>query len=203
VRFAFLLAALTASFGLTLTACGGSTDEEPSATHTAGNGDVYNDADVAFATEMIPHHAQAVRMVVMAEDRPLEPAMRELLEDIRDAQVSEVEVMVDWLTAWGEKIPETSLDHSSAHDDGMGHGDDADDMPGMMSAEELQDLEDATDSGFQEMWLRMMIEHHEGAIEMAEEEQEDGRFKTALTMARNIFQAQKAEIAIMEDLLGS
>ncbi|HET7691124.1 MAG TPA: DUF305 domain-containing protein [Nocardioidaceae bacterium] len=194
--------ALALALGLTLTACGGSSDDEPAAARTASNGDVYNDADVAFATDMIPHHAQAVMMVVMAQDRTLDPAMRELLDGIRETQVSEVETMVDWLTAWGQEIPETSLDHSSAHDDSMDHGD-MGDMPGMMSGEELDELENSSDDAFADMWLRMMIEHHEGAIEMAEQEQEDGVFRPALTLARNIVKTQQAEIATMEDLLDS
>lgn len=175
---------------LLLTACGGDPQDEPSAAVTASNGDVYNADDVAFATEMIQHHALAVRMVVIAQDRPLEPAMRELLDGIRETQVSEVEVMVDWLTAWGEKIPETSLDHSSAHD---GSGD----------TDELHALEEASDAEFPDLWLQRMIEHHEQSIELAEAEQDVGRFKPALTLARNIVRTQGAEIASMNELAGA
>ena len=85
-------------------------------------------------------------MVVLAQDRPLDPVVRDLANGIRDVQVAEVERMVDWLSAWGEKVPETSLDHSSAHDGG-GHSD-------AMAA-----LSDASDAEFQELWLRLMIEH--------------------------------------------
>ncbi len=61
---------------------------------------------------MIPHHAQAIEMVTLTQGRPLDPAVEDLANQIRDAQAPEVETMVDWLTAWDEQIPETSIDHA-------------------------------------------------------------------------------------------
>lgn len=185
-------AALAATVGLTLAAaaCGGDTEEQDPApaVRTAANGDVYNDADVAFATEMIPHHAEAVQMVVLAADRPLDPEVELLAQQIREAQVPEVEQMTDWLTAWGEDVPETSLDHANAHD--------LDHMEG------TEELEAASDEDFQDTWLRLMIEHHEGAVSMAEQQLEDGEFGPAIDLARSIERSQQAEIATMEGLLG-
>lgn len=77
------------------------------------------------------------------------------------------------------------------------------DMPGMMSAEEMGELEAAKGGEFQEMWLRMMIEHHEGAIEMSRTEPSDGQFGPAVELAENIESAQQDEISTMEALLGS
>lgn len=107
------LAAVALSFGLA--ACADEShhdgDSNPSDTRTASNGDVFNEADVEFATNMIPHHAQAVRMVTLTDGRTLDPAVEQLANEIRDAQVPEIETMSDWLTAWDEEVPETSLDH--------------------------------------------------------------------------------------------
>jgi uncharacterized protein (DUF305 family) len=103
------------ALGMTLVACGDESDNgnsSPSDTQTAANGDVFNQADVEFATNMIPHHAQAIEMVTFTDGRPLDPAVQQLSNQIRDAQVPEVETMTDWLTAWGEEVPETSLDHA-------------------------------------------------------------------------------------------
>jgi uncharacterized protein (DUF305 family) len=188
----------------TLAACGDdSSDDAPAAERTAANGDVHNDADVEFATEMIPHHADALVMVDMTQGRDLSPDFARLTEDIRAAQAPEIESMVDWLTAWGEEVPETSRDHVNSH---MGsHGDDEGDdgMGGMgMDPEDLAMLEDADGSGFETMWLQMMIEHHEGAIEMAETEQEDGVFADAVALAESIEASQTAEIELMEEMLG-
>ncbi|PUA82036.1 DUF305 domain-containing protein [Nocardioides currus] len=198
--------ALTLALGAGLTACGDDTSD------AAGTAEVstteHNDADVAFASDMITHHAQALSMVDLTLKRELDPEVQALAEDIRDAQGPEIETMADWLTKWGEDVPATMRDHvNSGHDmgdmsdtmDDMGH----DDMPGMMTAEEMNELEDAPDSDFQDMWLEMMVEHHEGAIEMAETEQADGQFKDAVDLAGQIIDAQKQEIETMKDLLGS
>jgi uncharacterized protein (DUF305 family) len=75
-------------------------------------------------------------------------------------------------------------------------------MPGMMSAEEMDALENASDAEFRDMWLEMMIEHHEGAVEMSETEQDEGRFKPAVDLAGTIIESQTEEIDTMEKLLG-
>jgi uncharacterized protein (DUF305 family) len=193
---------------LLVAGCGSSTgdDEETAATarQTALNGDVFNTADVTFASSMIQHHAQAIQMVNLTQKRRLDPQVEELANAVRDAQVPEIETMSDWLTAWGEEVPETSLSHSNAgHDmDDMSGVEGMDDMPGMMSEEDMQSLEDASDAQFQALWLDMMIEHHQGAIEMAQSEQDDGLFKPAVSVAEDIITTQTDEIAAMETLRG-
>ena len=168
----------------------------------------HNDADVAFAGDMIQHHAQALAMVDLTMDRPLDPEVEALAEDIRAAQTPEIETLAGWLTDWDEQIPETIRDHVNA---GHGAGDLSDsmrdldhgDMPGMMSADDIDALENTSDTEFQEMWLEMMIEHHEGAIEMAKSEQEDGRYKPAVDLAGDIVDSKSQEVATMQDLLRS
>jgi uncharacterized protein (DUF305 family) len=168
----------------------------------------HNDADVAFAGDMIQHHAQALAMVDLTMDRPLDPEVEALAEDVRAAQALEIETLAGWLTDWDEQIPETIRDHVNA---GHGAGDLSDsmrdldhgDMPGMMSADDIDALENTSDTEFQEMWLEMMIEHHEGAIEMAKSEQEDGRYKPAVDLAGDIVDSQSQEVATMQDLLRS
>lgn len=202
-----------AALAVGLAACGSDSSHDghgadPGAVQTARNGDEFNQADVDFATAMIPHHAQAVQMANLAADRPLPAELRTLVDGVHTAQVAEVETMVTWLTDWRKEIPETSMDHvNGGHGDGMGdmddldHGD-TDGMPGMMSAAEMTELAQASDAEFPDLWMTMMIEHHEGAIEMAETEQDDGHFPGALDLADSIIDAQRAEIATMEDLLG-
>jgi uncharacterized protein (DUF305 family) len=187
----------------TVSACGdssNSSDGSPSDTQTAANGDVFNEADVRFATDMIPHHAQAIEMVTLTDGRQLDPDVARLASQIRDAQVPEVETMTDWLTAWGKEIPATSLDHSNA-----GHDmDDMDtDMPGMMSAAEMDALANSSEAEFQDLWLEMMMEHHQGALEMAKTERQDGKYADAVSLARSIEAAQQAEIEQIQQLLGA
>jgi uncharacterized protein (DUF305 family) len=196
------LGALTLGLALTLTACG--SDDDGGSETAAVSTTEHNDADVAFASDMIQHHAQALAMVDLTIDRDLDPQVQRLAEAIRDAQGPEIETMGDWLTDWDEEVPETVRDHSNADggmdddmDEDMGSG-----MPGMMSDDELRDLEDTPDADFQARWLEMMVEHHEGAVEMAKAEQQDGRFKPAVDLAEDIAASQTKEIDTMEELLG-
>ncbi|MEJ7834471.1 MAG: DUF305 domain-containing protein [Nocardioides sp.] len=196
-----LMSLFTALF--VLTACGGGAevDEAANETRTAPNGDRFNEADVAFATDMIPHHAQALSMVDLTLERDLDPEVQALAEDIRDAQAPEIEQMTDWLTAWDEPVPETMRDHSNAEGGG---GMEMDfDMPGMMSEDEMSALGAAPDEEFQQLFLEMMTEHHEGAIEMAQTEQSDGEFTPAIDLAETIESGQQSEVDVMKDLLGS
>lgn len=198
-------AAAAATLLIGLTACGdsGSTNDAQ-AQQTAPNGDVFNDADVDFATEMIPHHAQALAMVDLTRDRDLAPEVQQLADDIQAAQGPEIEQMVDWLTEWDKPVPETMRDHVNAEEDAMsGHdmGDDSSDMPGMMTDEEMDELEAAQGEMFETMWLEMMIEHHKGAIEMAKDEQADGVFEPARKLAESVETSQQAEINQMSELL--
>ena len=194
------LAALLAAMSV-LTACGNNDDSSDHETRSSASGDEFNDADVEFASDMIQHHAQALAMVDLTMGRQLDPEVQQLAEDIREAQGPEIEQMTDWLTDWDQPIPETVRDHANAHGDGEMEMDP--DMPGMMSADQMAELEAAEGAEFQQMWLEMMIEHHEGAIEMAQTEQSDGKFGPAKELAENIASAQQDEISTMENLLGS
>ncbi|WP_418061432.1 DUF305 domain-containing protein [Pimelobacter simplex] len=201
-RLASATGAIT--LALSLAACGddggdgGDAKRQPTAVETARNGDVFNQADVDFATAMIPHHAQALQMALLAQDRPLPPEVRALVDQVQAAQTPEVETMTTWLTDWDQDIPATSMDHANAGHD-MG---DMGEMEGMMSGSAMAELEDASDEAFPKLWMTMMIEHHEGAITMARTEQEGGRFPDAVALARAIVDGQAAEIATMKALLG-
>jgi uncharacterized protein (DUF305 family) len=160
----------------------------------------YNDADVDFATNMIQHHAQALTMVDHTIGRDLDPDVAALAEEIRTRQTPEIQQMVGLLNSWDHQpIPETSRDHANAHG-----GDGAEmnaDLPGMLTSGEVQGLEDASDPEVQSMWLDMMIEHHQGAIEMASAEQNDGKDEAATTLAAEIVKTQKAQVRTMQGLL--
>lgn len=204
-RPARLVGTLALGLGLTLTACGN--DEPADDTSTQVSETDHNDADVAFATDMIQHHAQALSMVDLTVNRTLDPEVQQLADAVREAQGPEIETMSDWLQDWDEEIPETMRDHANAGHDMEGMGDSMEgmdsDMPGMMSGDDFDELENAPDAEFQTMWLEMMIEHHEGAVEMAQDQQENGQYKPAVDLAGDVVATQTAEIEEMEALLGS
>ena len=197
-KLTVLVALLTAMSALA--ACGNDEADQNEKTHTALNGDKFNDADVSFATDMIPHHAQATEMVNLTMGRHLDPEVEKLAEGIRSAQVPEIETMVGWLTDWGKRIPATAQDH--AHGDSDSGMEMHTDMPGMMTEEQMSELEHAHGADFQTMWLEMMIEHHQGAIEMAKTEIDDGKDAAAVDLAKSIVTAQTAEIDRIEKLIG-
>ena len=195
-------AALAVTAALTLAACGDDAPTDQSGSSSLPQG--VNEADVTFATEMIQHHAGALAMVDMTMGRTLDPQVQALAEDIRAAQTPEIETMTDWLQEWDQPVPETVRDHANAHGDDSGDdsGDDmSSDMPGMMSAEEMSELEAMSDSEFQDAWLRAMIEHHQGAIEMSNTEIADGENADAIALAEKIASDQAAEIDLMEQML--
>ncbi|MEV5434536.1 DUF305 domain-containing protein [Streptomyces sp. NPDC052682] len=209
------LVAVTAAAGLVLAACGGDGDSggsghgatsSPSATSSPGAGagagaaasadasaGAHNAQDVSFAQGMIPHHRQALEMARLADGRASSGKVKDLAARIEKAQDPEIRTMTGWLKAWGEDVPEPSsgMDHS-AHAG----------MPGMMGGQDMAMLEKASGEAFDTMFLTMMVEHHEGAVEMATTEQDKGRYGPAKAMADDIVTAQTAEIAEMKKLLG-
>lgn len=179
--------AVTALLALTA-ACGG---DEPATDSPAS--DTHNEADVSFATDMISHHAQAVEMADMAIDKAESSEVVDLANQIKDAQQPEIDTMSGWLEAWDEPVPDTSMDSMS----GMDHGD----MAGMMTEEDMKRLDEASGARFEQLWLEMMIEHHSGAVDMAETELEEGENAEAKALAQTIIEAQEKEIATMEALV--
>ena len=181
--------------------CGTDDDAPDPQTHTAASDETYNDADVEFASDMIQHHAQSLAMVDLTMDRRLDPAIERLAEDVRMAEGSEIEQLTDWLHDWDRPIPETVRDHANAHGDGGPET--GSDLPGMMSAEQLAALEATKGAEFEDAWLELMIEHHEGAIELARTEQSDGEHTGAVQLAESIESAQQEEVSAMRGLVGA
>lgn len=179
---------------LTLGACSNDDSGASDAAH--------NDADVAFATQMIPHHAQAVEMASMAGQQARSPEVIELAREIEQAQQPEIDSMSGWLSEWGEPVPSVgSATTDEAH--GMDGMDSGETMPGMMSDHDMRTLSRVSGSAFDRLWLTMMVEHHRGAIDMAKTELSDGRSPDAQALAGNIIRAQQKEITTMSSLLES
>lgn len=188
-----------------VTGCGGSDDSTmdmggasmtPSASAANSYGPAasgpHNESDVSFATDMIPHHAQALEMASLAIEKATNSGVKALATAIKDAQDPEIRTMSGWLVGWGEEVPTTPVS-------GMGgmHG------SGMMTDEQMQELSKASGAAFDRLWVQMMTQHHEGAVEMAQEELKNGINAEAKALARAIVKAQTAEIATMRELAAS
>ena len=200
-----VMTAATAVAALTLAGCGSATEDgttdggaENAENAAAEVSAEHSTADVDFAAGMIPHHAQALEMVAMAEGRPLDPEVEELASAIQDAQQPEIETLTGWLETWEEDVPD--VDSMTAKD--MESMEGMDGMEGMMSAMSMRQLENAPDQAFQDVWLALMLAHHKGAVAMAETEIAEGQNPDAVALAEEIKDGQSAEIETMKSLIG-
>ncbi|GAA4560460.1 DUF305 domain-containing protein [Planotetraspora kaengkrachanensis] len=143
-------------------------------------------ADVRFAEMMIPHHRQALEMAALAPDRTTEPLVRAIARRIESGQGPEIAVMTSWLESLGRAAPD-GHDH-----DGGGYG--------MATLQEMNRLRTVRGAAFDDMFLRLMIRHHEGAITMAGEELGKGQDRAMRKMAQDVMSGQQIEIARMRKI---
>lgn len=147
------------------------------------------ETDIMFVTMMIPHHEQAIEMSdTLLAKTGVDDRVTALAEQIKTAQGPEIETMKGWLSDWGVSMSEGMS--------GMDHG-------GMMSESDMQELADAEGADAARLYLEQMIEHHEGAVDMAQDEIDDGQDSEVVDLARAIVESQTAEIRTMKDLLAS
>ncbi|GAA4588686.1 hypothetical protein GCM10023194_40990 [Planotetraspora phitsanulokensis] len=143
-------------------------------------------ADVRFAEMMIPHHRQALEMAALAPDRAAEPLVRAIAQRIESGQGPEIAVMTSWLETLGRAAP-----------DGHDHGEAG---YGMATLEEMNRLRAARGAAFDDLFLRLMIRHHGGAITMAGEELGKGQDRAMRKMAQDVMSGQQIEIARMRKI---
>jgi len=152
---------------------------------------LYTRADVEFMQGMIAHHAQAIVMSRMAESHGANPQVMKLSNKIDQSQVHEIRIMQSWLTRNKQYAPDTSSWHHMT-------------MPGMLTAAQLNELDLAKGVDFDRAYLRLMIQHHAGALKMV-----DDLFNSLLAgqevdvnvFANDVVTAQTVEIGIMQRLL--
>lgn len=158
----------------------------------------FNATDVGFAQGMIPHHAQAVEMADMAIATSTNAEVLTLARKIKAAQNPEIQTMTGWLQSWGQKVPSTGSMSDGGHDmtgmSGMM-------MDGMMSASDMKTLASSTGTAFDRLWIELMIQHHEGAVRMSQDELKDGKNADVKALAQSIVTSQQAEIGTMNSLL--
>ncbi|GAA1863981.1 DUF305 domain-containing protein [Myceligenerans crystallogenes] len=187
-RRVLVTAAVTLLAGASLAACSGGDDGgKASADHNA--------ADTEFAQMMIVHHEGAVEMAGLASEKATDPEVKALAGRIAGAQQPEIDTMTGWLEAWGEETDAAGTEMEGMDHSGM-------DMEGMSQEEAMASLSELSGAEFDMEFLHLMIAHHEGAVEMSETELADGQNPEAKELAQTIIDAQTAEIAEMEELMG-
>lgn len=171
--------------------------------------------DVRFMQHMIVHHAQAVEMVDLLKLHGVDPAVRRLGERISLSQEAEIELMREWLTGQGQSLEAHDL-HAGhgGHDAHAGHAgheghampDPADTpvMPGMLTPRQMATLAAARGETFDRLFLQGMIQHHQGALDMADEllAHDDSAEEPMLSgFVASVVADQSAEILRMQSLL--
>jgi uncharacterized protein (DUF305 family) len=163
----------------------------------------FSDADVEFMAGMIPHHAQAVVMAGWAPSHGARQDVAILCERIVVGQRDEIAMMRTWLGDRGQEVPDATSTRHKMTMNGMTH---EMLMPGMLSDEEMVQLDRSRGPEFDRLFLVGMIKHHQGAIDMV-----DKLFKaygaaqdeTVYKFASDVYADQSIEIDKMHEMLGS
>lgn len=145
-----------------------------------------NSADFAYARMMITHHRQAIEMTALAADRAESRQIKRLADRIAAAQQPEVDSMEGWL--------------KTNEGDAAGGGHDHATMPGMATKAQLTQLRAAQGKAFDELFLKLMITHHQGAVTMAAEVLSDGNNVLVEEMANDVIAQQTSEIGRMQKM---
>lgn len=128
----------------------------------------YSPDDVLFMQNMIPHHAQAVEMANLVEERTNRSEIVDIASRIKASQADEIKFMEDWLTERGEPFMAKAGSYGSAHE-GHGDGNSAHhDMEGMATPAQMEQLANSEGTDFDSLFLTLMITHHDGALTMVE-----------------------------------
>jgi uncharacterized protein (DUF305 family) len=154
-------------------------------------------ADVKFMQGMIMHHAQAVEMTALIGSHTENKELRSLGARISSSQSDEIKFMKRWLTARGE--PAAPAMHAMH---GMDH---QMMMPGMLTAKQMDELKNAKGEDFDQLFLKGMIQHHNGALVMVKDLFDSagaGQDAELFNFASDVDSGQRAEIRIMQTMLG-
>src|SRR6266496_692235 len=160
----------------------------------------YTAADVRFMSGMIYHHAQAVLIAGWAPSHDAGPAVRTLCDRIVASQKDEIALLSRWLADRHEAVPHPDPQHMMMPDMDSAHM-----MPGMLSAQQLAELDAARGPAFDRLFLSLMIQHHQGAITMVNQlfAASGGEDEPVYKMATSVFADQTTEIERMQRMLAA
>lgn len=161
----------------------------------------YTRADIDFMAGMIHHHAQAIQISRWAPTRGASPAVIRLTERIINAQQDEIAMMSTWLRDRNQTVPEPNPAGMPMMHDGQMH---VMPMPGMLTDEQLKQLDAARNGEFDRLFLTFMIQHHRGAIDMVKtlfSSRGAGQDETIYKFASDVEVDQSTEIQRMLQML--
>ncbi|MBA2291796.1 MAG: DUF305 domain-containing protein [Gemmatimonadales bacterium] len=150
-------------------------------------------ADVQFMQGMIAHHGQAIHMSRLADQRGGDARLIRFAKKIDQSQISEIVLMQGWLHDHGQVVPDTAAYHTIM-------------MTGMLTRDELAELATVRGAVFDRRFLRLMIRHHEGAIQMVADllaTPGAAQDVDVDVLANEIELVQSAEIDLMRQMLAN
>ena len=162
----------------------------------------YTRADVHFMQGMIHHHAQAVIMAGWAQTHDARPDIKILAQRIDVAQRDEMTFMQRWLRDRNESVPDPLEHYAMGHDMAMSP---SEMMPGMLTAQQMAQLDSARGPEFDRLFLTFMIQHHTGALTMVHDlfaSPGAGQELYVFRFASDVDADQTTEIARMRLMLG-
>ncbi|MEI6813971.1 MAG: DUF305 domain-containing protein [bacterium] len=154
-------------------------------------GAIYTKADVEFMQGMIAHHAQAVVMSRLADSHGANAQVLKLSKKIDQSQIPEIQIMQKWLERNNQFAPDTASWHHVR-------------MEGMLTDEQLTQLENSKGVDFDRAYLTFMIMHHAGALKMVDDlfmSPRAGQEVDVSVFANDVVTAQTSEIGIMRGLM--
>ncbi|WP_320784065.1 DUF305 domain-containing protein [Streptomyces sp. CRN 30] len=151
-----------------------------------------NSADFTYAQMMIEHHGQALEMTELVSERADSAKVKGLAERITAAQQPEIAAMEGWLKSNGDEKQAGSRGHA--------HGHQHEAMPGMATEAQLKELRAARGTAFDQLFLKLMITHHDGAITMATDVKAQGNNILIEEMADDVIAQQASEIGRMRQM---
>ncbi len=158
-------------------------------------------ADVHFMSTMIGHHGQAIAMARLAPTRDASPSIRTLAERIINAQQDEIAIMQQWLRDRGQPVPEPHPGGMKVIVNGVEH---EHPMPGMLTEDQMKQLDRARGKDFDRLFLQFMIQHHRGAVSMVKDligSPGAAHDQTVFKLASDINVDQATEIDRMQKML--
>src|SRR5467141_989728 len=156
-------------------------------------------ADVQFMQGMIMHHAQAVEMTALIASHTENKDLRLLGARISHSQSEEIRFMKRWLEARGEStsLPMQDMPRMDMSNQPML-------MPGMLTPKQMEALKKARGTGFDQLFLTGMIQHHNGALIMVKDLFDtagSGQDAELFNFTTDVDSGQRAEIRIMQNML--
>lgn len=146
-----------------------------------GMGDEPSSADVQFVAAMVPHHRLGLELIALAEPRAADVRLRRLVFEMTAYHHEELHALETRLDEWGTAASE--------------------DFPGAVAPEQLAALAVATGGAFDRAWLVAMIDHHQGAVDLAGDYQRTATDAVLRDLARRVEEVQRTELDAMRTLL--